>query len=76
MQAMKPLFALALLAILGALGAAGFAMLKGQREGEPKSRRMMQALAWRVGLSVLLFIVILLSYALGWIRPGGVPVIG
>lgn len=73
---MKPLFAVALLAILAALGAAGFAMLRAPRQGEPKSRRMMQALAWRVGLSVALFIVILLSYAMGWIRPGGVPVAG
>ena len=73
---MKPLFVVALLAILGALGAAGFAMLRAPRTGEPKSRRMMQALAWRVGLSVALFILILLSYAMGWIRPGGVPVAG
>lgn len=73
---MKAFFAIALLAILGALGAAGLAMLRGGRSDEPKSRRMMQALALRVGLSVLLFLVILLSFAMGWIRPTGIPVTG
>lgn len=71
---MKALFAIALLGIVGALGAAGFAMLRGGRRDEPKSRRMMQALAVRVGLSVLLFLVILLSFSMGWIRPTGIPV--
>jgi hypothetical protein len=35
---------------------------------------MMRALAVRVGLSILLFAFILLSYKLGWIRPTGVPI--
>lgn len=76
MAAMKSVFVVVLVAILCALGAAGFAMLRGGRADEPKSRRMMQALAWRVGLSVALFILILFSFAMGWIRPGGVPVSG
>ncbi len=66
----------ALLCILAALAAAGVAMLRGGQSGEPKSRRMMQALALRVGLSVLLFVVILVSYGMGWIRPTGVPLVG
>lgn len=73
---MKVFFAIALLAIIGALGAAGLAMLRTGRSDEPRSRRMMQALALRVGLSVLLFLVILLSFAMGWIRPTGIPVAG
>lgn len=76
MAGMKPVLVVVLVAILCALGAAGFAMLRGGRADEPKSRRMMQALAWRVGLSLALFILILVSYGLGWIRPGGVPVAG
>ena len=34
---------------------------------------MAKALAVRVGLSVTLFLLILLAYALGWIHPTGVP---
>jgi Protein of unknown function (DUF2909) len=34
---------------------------------------MMRALALRVGLSVLLFAFILLSYWMGWIHPTGIP---
>ncbi len=70
---MKILFVLALLAIVGVLGAAGVAMVRDGRDGKPKSRAMFRALAWRVGLSVALFLCILLSYKLGWIQPTGVP---
>lgn len=73
---MKILMIVALVTILGALGAAGVAMLRSNRGDEPKSRRMMQALALRVGLSVLLFVIILISYSMGWIRPTGVPLAG
>ena len=73
---MKAVFAVALIAIIAALGAAGFAMLRGGRSDEPKSHRMMVALAVRVGLSVLLFLFIVVSYMMGWIRPTGIPVAG
>jgi hypothetical protein len=33
---------------------------------------MAKALAFRVGFSVLLFIVVLISYSLGWIEPTGI----
>jgi hypothetical protein len=72
---MKIIVALAFVAILGALAFAGVAMVRGREgEGEPKKRTMMRALAWRVGLSVALFLFILLAYELGWIQPTGVPV--
>jgi len=70
---------LVLVAVLGALGSAGFFMLKrdpgaeGTGKLEP-DRRMARALALRVGLCVALFIVILIAWALGWVRPGGLPV--
>jgi hypothetical protein len=73
---MKVLMLIALGCILLALGAAGLAMLRAPKSGEPKSRRMMQALALRVGLSVFLFVAILLSYWMGWVRPTGVPMGG
>ena len=73
---MKFLVALAFAAILTALATAGFAMLRSgreTREGQPKSKAMMRALAWRVGMSVTLFIALLLAYLLGWIAPTGIP---
>lgn len=71
---MKTLIVIAFIAILGALALAGIAMVRGkEEEGRPKKRTMMHALAWRVGLSVALFLCILLSYKLGWIQPTGVP---
>ncbi len=78
---MKVLMVVTLIAVLGALASAGFFMLKRDpgAEGTPTSpadrdRRMARALAVRVGLCVALFIVILLSWAMGWVQPGGLPV--
>lgn len=68
---MKILVAVAFVAILSALAFAGVAMVRG-KEGEGKKRTMMHALAWRVGLSVALFLCILISYKLGWIQPTGI----
>lgn len=73
---MKLIIALALLAIVAALAFAGKAMLQDGRDGAPKGNRMVKALAWRVGLSVALFVFVLLSYKMGWIRPTGIPMGG
>ena len=70
---MKFIIAFAFVGILGALGMAGFFMLRDGRNGKPKSGNMMRALALRVGLSVLLFACILVSYWAGWIQPSGIP---
>ena len=69
---MKIVIALAFVGILVALTLAGRAMLKDGSGGKPKSSRMVHALAWRVGLSVALFVFILISYKLGWIHPTGI----
>ena len=69
---MKILIGLAFVCILAALASAGVAMLRDGRDGKPKTKRMANALAVRVGLSVLLFICILISYKLGWIQPTGI----
>jgi len=71
---MKVLIAIAFVGIIGALLMAGVFMMRGGREGQPKSRAMARALAIRVALSILLFAFILLSYWLGWIHPTGVPI--
>ena len=49
---------------------------------EGKSGKTMRALAWRVGLSAMVFVFILVSMMMGWIQPhdvnpttrGGVPI--
>ena len=71
---MKWIVIVAFVAILAALASAGRAMLNDGRQGAPKTNRMARALAWRVGLSVALFLFILLSWSLGWIQPTGLPV--
>ncbi len=70
---MKYVIAIAFVGILAALTMAGIFMLRG---GDDKARsgNMMRALAVRVGLSILLFAFILLSYWLGWIHPTGIPI--
>lgn len=70
---MKIVIVVALVAILAALAVAGLFMLRG-RDGESKSGNMMRALALRVALSVLLFLLILGAYWMGWIQPTGLPV--
>lgn len=70
---MKILIVLMLVAVLGALASAGVFMLK-KNDGRDRDQRMARALAVRVGLSVALFLFIMLSWYMGWVKPGGIPV--
>ncbi|MFG6465526.1 DUF2909 domain-containing protein [Roseateles sp. BYS87W] len=71
---MKFVFLIAFIGILGALASAGFFMLRKGRTEQRRSPNMARALALRVALSVALFLIILLSWKLGWIQPTGLPV--
>jgi hypothetical protein len=73
---MKTVMVLMLIAVLGALASAGVFMLKrGQDlDGDKRKHHMARALALRVALSVALFLFILLSWHMGWVRPSGIPV--
>lgn len=64
-----------LVLVVLALASAGLFMLrrKDDRDAAGEDKRMARALAVRVGLSVSLFLLILLAYSLGWIHPTGVP---
>lgn len=62
---MKPLIVLTLFAIVASLGKALFSM----SSGPDNAARVVQALSWRIGLSVALFLSVLLSYHFGWISP-------
>lgn len=72
---MKLLVIVAFIAILGSLGAALFFMMRrpAEDDGSAKARHMARALAFRVGFSVLLFVIVLFSYQMGWIQPTGLP---
>lgn len=65
---MKILVALAFIMIIASLGSALFFLMR----DKGKSPRTMRALAMRVGLSVTLFLLILLANKLGWISPTGI----
>ena len=71
---MKYFVALAFVCILASLGFALFYMLKDGRDGRAKKGGMARALTVRIGLSVLLFLCILIAWKLGYIQPGGLPV--
>ena len=65
---MKILVAIAFILILGSLGSALFVLMR----DKGKSNRTVQALAMRVGLSIALFLLILLAHHLGYIQPTGI----
>lgn len=72
---MKSLFIVMLVGVLLALAGAGLFMLRKSGDSEhQRSNRMARALALRVGLSVALFLFILLSWYMGWVKPTGLPV--
>jgi len=64
---MKLLIIALLIAIVGSLGHALFSMASGPTD----DKRMVQALTIRVGLSVTLFVLLLISWRFGLIRPHG-----
>ncbi len=70
---MKYLIGIAFVSIIGALVLAGVSMVRDGQDGKPKTGSMMRALAFRVGLSVLLFLCLIGSYLMGWIQPTGIP---
>ena len=70
---MTSLVIIGFIAILASLGAALFFMMRGGQKGQDGSRKMARALGVRVGLSILLFVTILLAWKLGYIHPTGIP---
>lgn len=57
----------ALVAIIASLGSALFQLARGKGD----SQKMLRALTWRISLSVGLFIVLLVAWRMGLIRPHG-----
>jgi uncharacterized membrane protein YjfL (UPF0719 family) len=77
MSFMKILVAIAFLAILASLASALIYMMRNGTTHEERSPQrkgnMATALALRVGLSIVLFICVLISWKMGWIQPTGIP---
>lgn len=77
---MSIVFALVFIVILGALAAAGYFMLRssGQENTDEqqaaKNSRMARALTVRIGVSVVLFICVLLAWKFGYLKPSGLPI--
>lgn len=68
MPAFKLIVILMLLAIIFSLGSGVYYMMR----DKGGSKNMVKALTWRIGLSVALFIFLLLAYFLGWVQPHGI----
>lgn len=51
--------------IFFSLGRAVVSLVK----GDDKSTDTVKALTWRIGLSIALFVLLLVSFAMGWITP-------
>jgi len=60
---------IAMLGILGSLASALFYLMR----DKGASNRTANALGWRVGLSIALFLFVLLAHRLGWIEAAGIP---
>lgn len=75
---MTYLVIVAFLAIIGSLAVALVFMMRGGGAADaagaaPRKNHMARALAFRVGFSILLFVVVLIGYRMGWIQPTGLP---
>jgi len=63
----KILIVALLLVVIFSLGQALFYLIR----DEGKSDRMLKSLTWRIGLSVFIFILLLIGQAVGLIQPHG-----
>ena len=72
-RVMKYFVALVFVGIFASLAFALYFMLKDGRNGRAKSGGMARALTFRIGLSVFLFLCMLLAWKFGYIQPTGLP---
>ena len=73
---MQPLYKILVIAVfIGILGALGSALYQLSRKGGD-SKKMIRALAIRVGLSIALFLLLMILWYFGIITPHGLPTQG
>lgn len=61
----KAILLLLLVFIFFTLGSALYYLVKDR----DNSDRIVKALTWRIGLSILLFVILMIAFAMGWIKP-------
>lgn len=66
----KILFILVFISILFSLGSALFHLVK--HKNQDHSKKTAKALTYRIGISLVLFIALFVSYATGLIKPNGI----
>ena len=66
----KMIIVIFLLIIMYSLGSALYYLTHERNEAD--ANRVVKALTWRIGLSLVLFILLFVAYALGWIKPHGI----
>jgi len=66
---MRLLIILLLLIIGFSLGSALYFLLKKHRSAKQDHVEMAKALTWRIGLSLVLFVLLMMGFWLGWIQP-------
>jgi len=66
----KLIIVLFLLTILYSLASSFFFLVKDKGQGD----RTVKRLTWRIGLSLLLFVLLWVAHYLGWIEPNSGPV--
>lgn len=66
----KMIVVLFLFFIIYALGSAMYYLTRERTTAD--ADRVVKALTWRISLSLLLFVLLLIAYAMGWIKPHGV----
>lgn len=69
-MAIKILIILFLLVILYSLGSSLIFLVRDHGEGD----RMVKRLTWRIGLSLLLFLLLWVGYQMGWVKPNEGPI--
>jgi len=66
----KIIIILFLFIIMYSLGSALYYLTHERNQAD--ADRVVKALSWRIGLSLLLFILLFVAYWLGWIQPHGI----
>jgi uncharacterized protein YacL len=62
---------LILLAIAASLGLALFSLLKAKSDNADRTK-IVKALTIRIGLSIFLFVFLIICFLMGWIKPHGI----
>ncbi len=66
----KIIFIIIFVVILFSLGSALFSLVR--NKGQESSEKTVKALSYRIGISLVLFILLYIAYAMGLVKPEGI----